>query len=104
MLLPFHFVVCTHSTHSTTMLRTAVKTTASTLWRRTAAPAVGAVRNLNVHEYISMEIMKTHGIQTPECHVASTAEEAAHLFTNSLNKRELLMMNIGLIWLLSRRC
>lgn len=55
---------------------------------RRAAPAVGAVRFLNVHEHISMELMKTHGIQTPECYVASTPEEAEHLFGNSLNKRE----------------
>lgn len=59
------------------------------LARRTATPAaVGAVRNLNVHEYASMEIMKTHGIKTPECHVADSPDEAEHLFTNSLNKRE----------------
>lgn len=57
--------------------------------RRTAAPAVGAVRYLNVHEYISMEIMKTHGIKTPESYVASTPEEAEHLYKNSLNKRKL---------------
>jgi acyl-CoA synthetase (NDP forming) len=52
-----------------------------------AAPALGAVRNLNVHEYISMEIMKNHGIRTPECYVASTPEEAEHVFKNNLQKR-----------------
>ena len=55
--------------------------------RATPASSVGAVRFLNVHEYISMEIMKNHGIQTPECHVASTPEEAENLFQNALNKR-----------------
>lgn len=54
--------------------------------RRTAVPAVGSVRNLNVHEYISMELMKAHGIQTPECYVASTPDEAENIFQNSLNK------------------
>jgi hypothetical protein len=49
--------------------------------------AVGAVRFLNVHEYISMEIMKNHGIKTPECHVATTPEEAENLFQNAFNKR-----------------
>jgi hypothetical protein len=49
--------------------------------------AVGAIRHLNVHEYISMEIMKTHGIATPECHVASTADEVEHIFSNSFSKR-----------------
>ena len=47
----------------------------------------GAVRYLNVHEYIAMETMKTYGVRTPECHVASTPDEAQHLFSNSLNKR-----------------
>jgi hypothetical protein len=55
--------------------------------RRSPAASVGAVRFLNVHEYISMEIMKNHGIQTPECHVATTPEEAENLFQNAFNKR-----------------
>lgn len=53
-----------------------------------AAAATTAVRYLNVHEYISMEIMKAHGIQVPESHVASTPEEAIHIYSNILNKRE----------------
>lgn len=62
--------------------------TAFAVSRRTAGPAVGAVRNLNVHEYQSMEIMQQHGIKTPECYVARTPDEAEHIFMNSLNKRE----------------
>lgn len=54
----------------------------------------GAVRYLNVLEYISMELMKTYGVRTPECYVASTADEAQHLFSNSLNKREYLIIVI----------
>jgi acyl-CoA synthetase (NDP forming) len=50
--------------------------------------AVGAIRQLNVHEYISMEVMKHHGITTPECYVASTPDEAAHIFNNSFGKGE----------------
>jgi acyl-CoA synthetase (NDP forming) len=50
--------------------------------------AVGAIRHLNVHEYISMEVMKHHGITTPECYVASTPDEAAHIFNNSFGKGE----------------
>ncbi|KAL3762951.1 hypothetical protein ACHAWU_001098 [Discostella pseudostelligera] len=53
---------------------------------RVAAPAMGAVRNLNVHEYISMEIMNQHGISTPKCFVASTPEEADHIFSTMMNK------------------
>jgi len=54
---------------------------------RTALPAaIGAVRNLNVHEYNAMELMASHGITTPECHVARTAEEAETLYTTVMNK------------------
>ena len=49
---------------------------------RTAVTAVGAVRNLNVHEYISMELMQTHGIKTPDCHVATTPDEAEHIYNS----------------------
>ncbi|CAB9516910.1 ligase [GDP-forming] subunit beta, mitochondrial [Seminavis robusta] len=43
-------------------------------------------RALHVHEYISLELMKTNGIKTPECKVASTPEEAENIFLNHLNK------------------
>lgn len=46
------------------------------------------VRFLNVHEYVSMEIMKSHGVPTPECYVASTPKEAKVLYDNFLRKRE----------------
>ena len=49
--------------------------------RRVAIPAVGAHRNLHVHEYISMKIMQEHDIATPEGYVASTPEEAENIFT-----------------------
>jgi succinyl-CoA synthetase beta subunit len=47
---------------------------------RVANPAIGAVRNLNVHEYISMEIMNEHGIATPKNFVATTAKEADEIY------------------------
>ena len=59
-----------------------------TLTRRTATPTVGAVRNLNVHEYISMELMNTHGIATPRGYVASTPEEAENIYMKEFAKRE----------------
>lgn len=40
------------------------------------AAMAGAVRHLNVHEYISMETMNAHGIATPECFVTDSSEEA----------------------------
>jgi hypothetical protein len=39
-----------------------------------------------------MELMRMHGIQTPECHVASTPDEAENLFLHSLNHRKYLVM------------
>ena len=55
--------------------------------RRTAGPALGAVRYLNVHEYISMELMANHHIATPEGYVASTPEEAENLYCHGINGR-----------------
>jgi acyl-CoA synthetase (NDP forming) len=53
-----------------------------------AAATTTAVRFLNVHEHISMEIMQSHGIRTPKYCVASTVDEAEHIFSNVLNQRE----------------
>lgn len=56
--------------------------------RAPAASAKGAIRCLNVHEYISMEIMQQHGISTPKCFVASTAQEAEDLYMHKMNTGE----------------
>jgi succinyl-CoA synthetase beta subunit len=55
------------------------------LANRTATPAVGAIRNLNLHEYLSMDLMKQHGIATPAGYVASSPEEAENDFLHKLN-------------------
>jgi len=60
------------------ILRSAIGTKKSIV--RTAGPALGAVRDLNVHEYISMELMDSFGIGTPESYVAETAEEAEEIY------------------------
>ena len=67
-------------------LSSLVRSSSSAL--RTAVPAVGAVRHLNVHEYISMDLMRSHQIGTPAGYVASTPEEAENIYLNKLNKRE----------------
>lgn len=54
--------------------------------RRVATPVVGALRNLHVHEYLSMEIMQEQGIATPEGYVARTPEEAENIFKSSFQK------------------
>ncbi|KAL7463000.1 hypothetical protein ACHAXS_003370 [Conticribra weissflogii] len=69
-----------------TFLRRATGSVGSGNISRVATPAMGAVRNLNVHEYISMEIMNQHGIATPRGFVANTPEEAEHIFTTMMNK------------------
>ncbi len=58
----------------------------ASLLPRTAPNAVGAVRYLNLHEYLSMELMKQHGIATPAGYVASSPEEAENIFLHKLNK------------------
>ena len=59
--------------------------------RRTATPSVGAVRNLNLHEYLSMDLMKQHGIATPAGYVANSPEEAENIFLHKLNKSEYIL-------------
>lgn len=61
-----------------------------TALRRNVAPAAGLIRSLNTHEYQSMELLKQHGVKTPNAYVASTPEEAENLFLHSLNKCKFL--------------
>jgi hypothetical protein len=51
--------------------------------------AIGSVRNLNVHEHISMEVFNKHGISTPGGEVAFTAEEAKEAY-KKMGSRKLL--------------
>ena len=61
----------------------------SRLSRRLARPAsFGAARFLNVHEYISMELMNEHGIVTPKGFVASTPEEAEQIYETTFHQRK----------------
>lgn len=50
--------------------------------------ALGATRSLNVHEYVSMEIMNSHHITTPANYVADDPEEAEQIYNHKLNKRK----------------
>ena len=54
---------------------------------RTLPSRIGPIRCLNVHEYISMEIMNKYGIATPAGFVASTPEEAESIFKTKMNTR-----------------
>ena len=73
-------------------------TTRRLIARRTVA--LGATRSLNVHEYISMEVMNAHHIATPACFVAETPEEAENIFTHKLNKRKYILVIVG-YWFMS---
>ena len=44
---------------------------------------------IGTQEYISMEVMNQHGITTPRGFVANSPEEAEHIYTTMMNKREL---------------
>lgn len=50
--------------------------------------AVGAVRNLNLHEFSSMELLRKHGIRTPRGYLASNTEEAEELFRRHFQKKK----------------
>ena len=65
--------------------------------RRTAIPAVGAIRNLNVHEYISMELMNHHKIATPDGYCATNAEEAENIYLHELNHGASICYNWDLL-------
>ena len=45
------------------------------------------VRYLNVHEYLSMSLLKENGINIPNGYIASTPEEAEDIFLNKLNQK-----------------
>jgi len=49
------------------------------------------IRMLNVHEYISMDIMKSFDINVPTGQVASTVDEAEHVYNNLLNKGDVVI-------------
>merc|ERR1719473_1949787 len=43
--------------------------------------SVGSVRNLNVHEYASMEILRKNDIAVPKTDFADSAEAAAQVYS-----------------------
>lgn len=69
-------------------IRSSFQTFVQQQQRMTRPAIITAVRHLNVHEYVSMEIMQAHGISTPNCSVASTPEEAEQIFLHKLNQRK----------------
>jgi hypothetical protein len=70
------------------MLSSSFRSLARHAIHRTALPACGAVRDLNVHEHTSMELMAAHGLAVPAGQVAITPEEAENIYANILNTRE----------------
>lgn len=70
------------------MLSSNFRCLARIVTRRTALPACGAVRDLNIHEHVSMELMAAHRVRVPAGQVATTPEEAENIYANILNTRE----------------
>lgn len=49
-------------------------------------PTVGSVRRLNVHEYVSMDVMRKFNIPVPNGGMAETAEDAVKLYKSHFGK------------------
>ena len=73
---------------ASTLLRTQSARVTSALSRQTQTPGIiGAVRNLNVHEHVSMELFEENGIATPKGIVAVTPEEAEAAYKDMGNRK-----------------
>jgi hypothetical protein len=57
---------------------------------------IGSVRNLNVHEHISMELFNENGIATPKGIVAFSAEEAEAAY-KTLGNRKFINLRFNLL-------
>jgi len=68
------------------MLSSLLRTSTSKLLPNHVLPAstTQAVRYLNVHEYISMEIMNKFNISTPKSYAATSADEAEHIYESKM--------------------
>lgn len=54
--------------------------------QRTATPTLTSIRHLNVHEHVSMELFNTHQIATPMGFVATTPDEADHIYEVAMQR------------------
>lgn len=70
---------------------TLLRSNSTRVFQRTPAGSLGAVRNLNVHEHVSMELFNEKGIATPKGIVATTPEEAEAAYKNMGNPDELVI-------------
>jgi len=74
---------------ASTLLRQSVRSGLRVL--PSSVGALGSVRNLNVHEHISMELFNENGITTPGGAVAFTPQEAKQAFQKMGNPEELVL-------------
>jgi len=70
---------------ASTLLRQSVRSGLRVL--PSSVGALGSVRNLNVHEHISMELFNENGITTPGGAVAFTPQEAKQAFQKMGNRK-----------------
>jgi len=68
------------------MLSSLLRTSTSKLLPKHVLPATTTqtVRYLNLHEYISMEIMNQYNISTPKSYAATSADEAEHIYESKM--------------------
>ena len=68
------------------MLSSVLRTTTSKLLPKHVLPSASSqtVRYLNLHEYISMEIMNQYNISTPKSYAATSADEAEHIYETKM--------------------
>ena len=62
----------------------------------TAAASLGAVRYLNVHEYVAMELFEKYDIPVPRNKVATSPEEAETAFLQHINTRKFYVYSSSL--------
>lgn len=83
--------VVTSTVARNSVAATARSCTRTTLRSSALAGSVGSVRNLNVHEHISMELFNEHGITTPAGAVAFSPEEAKEAYAKMGSPDELVL-------------
>ena len=49
-------------------------------------PTIGSVRNLNVHEYVSMEVMRNFNIPVPKGGMAQKPEDAVKVYKDIIGE------------------
>lgn len=68
------------------MLGRATKVLSRQVPQRVAQQQIGAVRNLNVHEYVTMDVMRKYGVTVPNTVMAESVEEAKQAYKDVIGE------------------